>query len=814
MSQNTTFSGFISNLSMAKKLFIVPVFMLTAMLINAGITVIDAHIIENDVHHVKSQAMPVANISTKILENSYHSQVYVLDFLLTHKDSYLTSLKALQKENLVLIESLEGYNLTDSQQEQLTFIKKYNDQYYDFVLNKTVPKSKEAIHLIHDITEVQAKTIIKDLHKLQNHLSNEMSLLAASAIEHAQSAELKLLIYTEALNEEAYQLAYKEIKALKDNIEVLARNNLSPEDQILINEIETAIKHFYNESKTLKEDLLLLDQLISTDLPEITNQLSKTSHFLQHESEKIADKDIEEAYSMAEELILTVESTTLISALISVLFVLYISKKINAPINHLSKTIEQLEKTGDFKIRSNIDSKDEIGMISKTFDNMLRQQSGAIQQIKVIMKQLSEGQFSGRIDSPLKGDFLELKNSINSSTQQLKLTFSEINRVNQALEMGQFDQRIDLELQGQFKKTADSTNKTVESLHTFVAETNHVMQQISLGKLQNRVKVELSGELDDLKQYINSTANTIEKSITEIKTVVQAQASGDLSKSIQGQYEGDFDALKSSINSSAQTINGIVSQIKRSANGVQHAVAEVETASLDLSSRTQEQAASLEETASAIEEITATVSQHSDSTLNADELIHETRNQSQSGMKVVEQAQQSMSKISGSSAEIAEIITLIDSIAFQTNLLALNAAVEAARAGEHGRGFAVVASEVRNLAQKSAEAASDIKTIIENSVDQVHQGEQQVQKSGEMLTSINDSIISITEIVEEISNSSREEKTGIGQINQAITLIDEATQQNAAIAEETSAAASQMLDETNSMMDALSFFKSNQVSKN
>lgn len=808
MSQNTEFSGFISNLSMAKKLLIVPAIMFTAMLINAGITIIDAHIIEKDVNHVKSQAMPAAKISTKILENSYHSQVYVLQFLNTHKDTHIAPLKALQIENTELIKNLGGLTLTESQQEQLARIVQNNDKYYGFVLNKLVPKSKEAIHLINDITDKQAKIIIKDLHKLQENLDSETALVAANAIEHAQRAEVKLLIYTEVLDEATYQSAYKELKALRENVKELSQNNLSPNEQILISEIETAVSHFYQESKALKEDLLLLNQLITIDLDNITNEIAKSSHFLQYESEKIAEHDIEEAYSMAEQLIQTVEVSTIISVLISLILVIYISKKINAPINHLSKAIEQIKNTGDFKIRSNIHSKDEIGMMSETFDNMLREQSGAIEQIKVIMKHLSQGDFTGRIESNLQGDFLELKNSINESAKQLELTFTELNRVNHALANGDFDQHIDLELNGQFKETADSTNATIESLHAFVSETNGVMQQISNGNLSHRVNVDLPGELHTLKGYINNTAETVEKAITEIKTVAQAQANGDLSKTIKGSFNGDFNDLKTSINSSAIELNRIVEQIKQSAYTVQHAVSEVETASMDLSSRTQEQAASIEETAAALEEITATVSQHTDSTQHADDLIHETKEQSNSGIKVVEQAQHSMSKITESSEEIAEIISLIDSIAFQTNLLALNAAVEAARAGEHGRGFAVVASEVRSLAQKSAEAASSIKDIIETSVSQVKQGETQVKESGEMLMQINSSIVSITDMVEQVSNSSRQEKTGIDQINIAVAQIDQITQQNAALSEEASAAATQMLQETEKMMDTLSFFKS------
>jgi methyl-accepting chemotaxis protein len=227
----------------------------------------------------------------------------------------------------------------------------------------------------------------------------------------------------------------------------------------------------------------------------------------------------------------------------------------------------------------------------------------------------------------------------------------------------------------------------------------------------------------------------------------------------------------------------------------------------DLSQRTQEQAAALEETASSMEEMTATVKQNSDNARQADLLAGSARTHAERGGEVMTSAVNAMRDINTSSRKIADIISVIDEIAFQTNLLALNAAVEAARAGEQGRGFAVVASEVRNLAQRSASAAKEIKSLIEDSVDKVRTGSELVDQSGKALSEIMDSIKKVSEIVAEMAAASEEQATGIEQVNTAVTQMDETTQQNAALVEEAAAAAKSMEQQAQEVVAQVSFFR-------
>ncbi len=285
-----------------------------------------------------------------------------------------------------------------------------------------------------------------------------------------------------------------------------------------------------------------------------------------------------------------------------------------------------------------------------------------------------------------------------------------------------------------------------------------------------------------------------------------AIAAGNLTVSAHDDRQDEFGHLLRSVSQMAARLRSLVAEVRSGVESMSTASVEIATGNHDLSSRTEQTAANLEETASSMEELTATVTQSADTARQANQLASTAAQAAGRGGEVVAQVVESMQTITHSSRKIADIIGTIDGIAFQTNILALNAAVEAARAGEQGRGFAVVASEVRGLAQRSAEAAKEIKGLITASVDSVEMGSEQVTQAGQAMDEIVSSVRRVSDLIGEITASSSEQRDGIAQVNVAVTQLDQMTQQNAALVEESAAAASSLRDQAQRLSEVVSVF--------
>ena len=299
----------------------------------------------------------------------------------------------------------------------------------------------------------------------------------------------------------------------------------------------------------------------------------------------------------------------------------------------------------------------------------------------------------------------------------------------------------------------------------------------------------------------------ISRSLRQAVDASNAVAQGDLSRPIRVEGKDEVAQLLASLSAMQSSLVGIVGEVRQGTDTIATASSQIAAGNMDLSSRTEQQASSLEETAASMEELTSTVKQNADNARQANQLAVSASSVAVKGGHVVSQVVDTMSAINTSSKKIVDIIGVIDGIAFQTNILALNAAVEAARAGEQGRGFAVVAAEVRNLAQRSAAAAKEIKTLIGDSVDKVEEGSKQVAEAGKTMDEIVGSVKRVTDIMAEITAASQEQTAGIEQINQAITQMDQVTQQNAALVEEAAAAASSLQEQASGLSQVVSVFK-------
>ncbi|MFA6700931.1 MAG: methyl-accepting chemotaxis protein, partial [Thiomicrospira sp.] len=531
--------------------------------------------------------------------------------------------------------------------------------------------------------------------------------------------------------------------------------------------------------------IYLQDDLIYADLPSFDESGEELGRYLfVHSAKKLQDMVAEQTKSV----LMTLGLIALVVALIMWVLMWLVNRRVVQPVVVLAKTMKDISDSGDFGHRVAVNSADEVGRMAMSFNDLLTETQAAIHSTNKVVDALARGRFDLRIELPLKGDLYKLKQGVNQSADSIALTMAELAKAMQALSQGAFSIQMDVQGEGAYRAMVQDANQAMHSLNLTVSDIVDVMSFMQQGKYQHRVQAEAKGDLLTLKVGINESMQALESAMNDIVRVVVAQSNGDLTNKITADYHGELRILKEAVNNTADKLVEVVSQAIDASCVVSTAAAEVLEGSGSLSQRVQEQAAALEQTSSSMEQMNAAVQANTENAQQTAHVAHQVQSEVKQSAEVMQQTIAAMNAIQESSHKIAEIVTLIDGIAFQTNLLALNAAVEAARAGDHGRGFAVVAGEVRALAQKSAEAAKDIKGLIDESVTRIDEGTKLASQSGEVLQGINQSINGVADMISQIAQASAEQSQGIKQVHTAIAQIDSVTQQNAALVEETSAA--------------------------
>ncbi|WP_052501475.1 methyl-accepting chemotaxis protein [Thiomicrospira microaerophila] len=498
--------------------------------------------------------------------------------------------------------------------------------------------------------------------------------------------------------------------------------------------------------------------------------------------------------------------------LLTFALVMAIGRMVIKPLQQVQTISDNIIRTGDFSLRVPENSKDEVGKTSHAINQLLENVSQALSGANKTVAAIAAGDFNQRIEGQYVGDLQRLQQGVNNSADNIAKVMTQFGRTMQAMKQGEFKLKLECQAEGEYLKMMNNAQATMDEMNGIIAQINDVMSAMSQGQFNHRVEIAASGEMNVLKDSINESMTQLDEAIREITHIVVAQSGGDLTQVIRGDYEGDLQRLKDAVNSSLSKLAQIVSQAVQAADIVNNAAKEVSQGSLDLSERVQQQAAALEQTSATMDQMNSAVQNNTGNAQSAAKLATGVQLEAQQGEKVMQQTIVAMGAIQQSSHKIADIVSLIDGIAFQTNLLALNAAVEAARAGDHGRGFAVVAGEVRALAQKSAEAAKDIKKLINESVTRIDEGTKLASESGERLISITHSVEEVSAMINQIAQASAEQAEGVSQVHAAISDIDGVTQQNAALVEQTSAASESMSEQANELSRNMSFFKTNHSS--
>ncbi|MEQ7779253.1 methyl-accepting chemotaxis protein [Xanthomonas hortorum] len=493
--------------------------------------------------------------------------------------------------------------------------------------------------------------------------------------------------------------------------------------------------------------------------------------------------------------------------LFSVLLGFLITRSLVRPLTQATRAAEAIAN-GNLDNDVRTQSNDETGRLLQAMDRMQGQVRNLISAQLDMAKRHDEGQISFRMDAgAFPGDYGRMATDTNELVAaHIKVKMQTIHLV-ERYAIGDLSEDMP-QLPGEKAAITTAMNQVKLNLSTMNAEIKQLAQAAANGDFSARGNAEqFQFDFRIMVESLNHLMATADGNLQSLSGLLQSIAAGDLTARMTGQYQGVFAQMRDDANATAEQLAGIVGRIQLAANAIGSASGEIASGNQDLSQRTEQQAANLEETAASMEELTSTVKQNAEHASQANQLAIGAAAVASQGGDVVAKVVTTMADIQGSSKKIAEIISVIDGIAFQTNILALNAAVEAARAGEQGRGFAVVASEVRTLAQRSAGAAKEIKHLIDDSVSKVTQGATLVDQAGTTMAEIVASVQRVTNIMSEISSASQEQYAGIEQVNQTVTQMDETTQQNAALVEEATAAARAMEEQAQQLTEAVAVFK-------
>lgn len=502
-------------------------------------------------------------------------------------------------------------------------------------------------------------------------------------------------------------------------------------------------------------------------------------------------------------------ATGSIAAIIALLLGVVLIRSITGPLA-LGITVARKIAEGDLSSSISVDRGDEIGQLLGSLQNMQNVLKNVVVDIEDIVGAAVKGDFSKQIDlSNHKGFAQNLGLALNQLSETTNTGLKDVTRVADALAAGDLSQRITRDYPGVFGQTKTGVNNTVDALGKIMGEIQHLVDAAA-NRGDFSVKLDMYGKAGytrTLSEQLNRLSEVNETGLNDVLRVANALSKGDLTQTIGSDYPGIFGKVKDGINATVENLKNMVVEIKNVTDTINTASKEIAAGNNNLSHRTEEQATSLEQTAASMEELTSAVKHNSENAKQANRLAIGASDVAGKGVAVVHKVIATMNNINESSRKIVDIISVIDSIAFQTNILALNAAVEAARAGEQGRGFAVVAGEVRNLAQRAAIAAGEIKRLIGDSEEKAADGSALVAQAGRTMEDIVGSINGVTAIMAQISAASVEQSSGISQVNLAVAQMDDVTQQNAALVEQAAAAAESLEEQVQHLAATVDVFK-------
>ena len=599
-------------------------------------------------------------------------------------------------------------------------------------------------------------------------------------------------------------------KTVRDELAAYAALPALARERELYQTANVQLERYFGANKAMREAVAAGDGALAQQISDEQSRPARRELFAAMKAlgthiAGLMDAKIAAANATHRTSMIAIIGCIVLLSLVAAALATVISRAVTGPLGKAVHAIQAVAR-GDLSVSTQATSKDEAGkMLAATAEMtaMLRRFSEQTQ----LMAQMHAGpDISHRIPEDFPGVYGQLAGGINT------VIFEHLDAIRDAIDvLNQYaignlapDAR---RLPGSRAILHESMDAAKASLLAINTQIQQLAEAAAAGDFSQRGDAQrFQHDFKLMIEHLNTMMQVADGNLGQLSQLLQSIAAGDLTARMDGQFNGVFARMRDDANTTVAQLSEIVTRIKQSSRAINSAAGEIASGNSDLSRRTEQQAANLEETAASMEELTSTVRQNAEHARQANQLAIGAHGVASQGGEVVGQVVTTMSAIEASSKKIAEIISVIDGIAFQTNILALNAAVEAARAGEQGRGFAVVASEVRTLAQRSAAAAKEIKGLIDDSVGKVNDGSALVHKAGATMGEIVASVQRVTDIMAEISAASQEQSAGIEQVNQTVVQMDETTQQNAALVEEATAAARAMEEQAGHLSEAVSIF--------
>ena len=522
-----------------------------------------------------------------------------------------------------------------------------------------------------------------------------------------------------------------------------------------------------------------------------------------HASELISELVVlntDSAYAAVARSLAIIIITTLVALLLAIILGILISLLISRPINRLKRMADKIA-VGDIEMQAVHISGDEIGDLTRSMQRM----ADNIRKDAEVASQIAQGEFAVEITPKSGKDVMAI--SLKQAVTAVSSLAEEAEKMTEAAVAGQLSARGNAEaFTGGYRQIIEGVNATLDAVVSPIQEASVVLEDMAAGNLDKRVEGDYQGDHAIIKDALNTTLDSLGNYVHEISTILNEMSQSNFAISVEADYQGDFEPIKTSLNEIIATFNKLLLEMNRAAEQVAAGARQVSDGSQSLSQGATEQASSIEQLTASMMAISEQTRQNALSANEVNQLVSQTANKAGEGNESMQQMQQAMREISNASASISKIIKVIDDIAFQTNILALNAAVEAARAGTHGRGFAVVAEEVRNLAARSAQAASETTDLIENSISKTKTGTTIADSTAKALTEIVADITSAAELVGQIAEASNDQATAITQVNQGVDQVSNVVQSNSATSEQSAAISEELSSQAETLQAMIAQF--------